>query len=264
MVDDEIVPVLIVGGGPVGLSCAVFLCRYGVHPLLVERHRGTSIHPRARGLNYRTMEIFRREGLEQAIRIGGSALAGVTWFLIVETLAGRELQRFRVNLGEQDATHQLSPTRRCMCAQDELEPVLLMRPASDRQVFPDILHRRTALRQRVKCRGLAAMRLAADRPLRRVPVREAPGWPLREWQLNSKPSHWEWAYSSYTPGQNLTHLFRSPQPRSPRGRQQARSPNRVQYGAHGIRGAPRFRISGTERPRYRSTPNRESSLRRSR
>jgi putative polyketide hydroxylase len=125
MIDDEIVPVLIVGGGPVGLSCAVFLCRYGVHPLLVERHRGTSIHPRARGLNYRTMEIFRREGLEQAVRIRGSALAGVRWFLVVETLAGRELQRFRVKLGEQDEAYQLSPTRRCMCAQDELEPVLL-------------------------------------------------------------------------------------------------------------------------------------------
>jgi putative polyketide hydroxylase len=107
------------------LSCAVFLCRYGVRPLLVERHPGTSIHPRARGLNYRTMEIFRREGLEEAIRMRGSAMAGVAWFLIVDTLAGRELQRFRVNLGEHDEVHQLSPTRRCMCTQDELEPVLV-------------------------------------------------------------------------------------------------------------------------------------------
>jgi hypothetical protein len=42
-----------------------------------------------------------------------------------------------------------------------------------------------ALRQRLN-HGLAAMRLAADRPLRREPVPKHRDWPLPEWQLNSK------------------------------------------------------------------------------
>ena len=58
------VPVLIVGGGPVGLTSALLLARQGIQTLLIERHPGTSIHPRARGINIRTMEIFRSVGLE--------------------------------------------------------------------------------------------------------------------------------------------------------------------------------------------------------
>jgi putative polyketide hydroxylase len=41
------VPVLIVGGGPVGLTASILLSRQGVHSLLVERHPGTAILPRA-------------------------------------------------------------------------------------------------------------------------------------------------------------------------------------------------------------------------
>ena len=53
------VPVLIVGGGPSGLCTSLLLSRLGIHSLLVERHSGTSIHPRARAVDVRTMELFR-------------------------------------------------------------------------------------------------------------------------------------------------------------------------------------------------------------
>jgi putative polyketide hydroxylase len=66
--DVERVDVLVVGGGIAGLSAALFLRRYGVDTLLVERHRGPSLLPRGRILNSRTMEIFRGYGLEPAIR----------------------------------------------------------------------------------------------------------------------------------------------------------------------------------------------------
>ena len=62
------VPVLIVGGGPVGLSASLLLARHGARSLLVERHPGTSIHPKARGINVRTMEVFRQAGAEDAVR----------------------------------------------------------------------------------------------------------------------------------------------------------------------------------------------------
>src|SRR5512136_2152238 len=62
------IPVLIVGGGPVGLSMSLLLSHHGIRSLLVEQHPGTSTYPKARLINARTMEIFRQLGIEHAIR----------------------------------------------------------------------------------------------------------------------------------------------------------------------------------------------------
>ncbi|HEY7340460.1 MAG TPA: FAD-dependent monooxygenase [Ktedonobacterales bacterium] len=121
------VPVLIVGGGPVGLAASLFLAEHGIRSLLVERHSGTSIHPRARGINFRTMELFRELGLEASIRAAGSELVANSGMLIVETLVGTE--RARIAMAEpfssSQSTGAISPTSGCMCAQDQLEPLLL-------------------------------------------------------------------------------------------------------------------------------------------
>ena len=61
------VPVLIVGGGPVGLTASLLLSRLGIRTLLVERHPGTAIHPKARGINARTMEIFHQQGIDSLL-----------------------------------------------------------------------------------------------------------------------------------------------------------------------------------------------------
>src|SRR5258708_13757133 len=75
----EDVPVLIIGGGPVGLTASILLSQAGVRSLLVERHPGTAIHPKARGINARSMEMYRQCGGEAAIRKAGlpPARAGV-------------------------------------------------------------------------------------------------------------------------------------------------------------------------------------------
>src|SRR4029077_15288544 len=62
------VPVLIAGAGPTGLSASLLLSRHGVESLTVERHPGTSIYPRATGINVRTMEIIRSLGLDEEVR----------------------------------------------------------------------------------------------------------------------------------------------------------------------------------------------------
>jgi putative polyketide hydroxylase len=126
------VPVLIVGGGVVGLSAALFLRQHGVETMLVERHAGTSIHPRARGVNVRTMELYRALGLGEAIRAAGAATPIHLGFLFGETLAqaidapvGKLVRRaLREVMGRDVSLGSASPERGCRITQDLLEPVL--------------------------------------------------------------------------------------------------------------------------------------------
>ena len=53
------IPVLIAGGGLVGLSAAMFLAQHGVSSLAIERLRGASQLPRAAFFHMRTIELFR-------------------------------------------------------------------------------------------------------------------------------------------------------------------------------------------------------------
>jgi putative polyketide hydroxylase len=66
-VETQSTSVLVVGGGLVGLSAAMFLAGRRVPTVLVERHVGSSPHPRAMGFMTRTMEIYRAAGLGQQI-----------------------------------------------------------------------------------------------------------------------------------------------------------------------------------------------------
>ncbi len=117
------VPVLIVGGGPVGLTASALLSRHGVPSLLVERHPGTSIHPKARGINPRTMEIYRQCGVDDAVRAAGLPPDKAQFIIWARSLAGEELER-RVPGRARAASASLTPARHCLCAQDDLEPVL--------------------------------------------------------------------------------------------------------------------------------------------
>jgi 2-polyprenyl-6-methoxyphenol hydroxylase-like FAD-dependent oxidoreductase len=61
-------PVLIVGGGPVGLAAAIELAWRGVDCLLVERRDGSIGHPKMNQVSVRTVEICRRWGVAQTVR----------------------------------------------------------------------------------------------------------------------------------------------------------------------------------------------------
>lgn len=125
----EHVPVLIIGGGIVGLSASLFLSRQGIRSLLVERHRGTSIHPRARGVNGRTMELYRELGLEEAIRVAGAELSpsfglytARTLKEVIEPLPRRTGPHGFPGTASFD---EISPATGNRVTQDLLEPVLL-------------------------------------------------------------------------------------------------------------------------------------------
>jgi 2,4-dichlorophenol 6-monooxygenase len=68
------IPVLIVGGGGCGLTSSLILSDLGVEHLLIERHAGTSILPKAHYLNQRTMEVFRQHGVADSIYAVGTPM----------------------------------------------------------------------------------------------------------------------------------------------------------------------------------------------
>ena len=123
------VPVLIVGGGPVGLTASIFLSLFGIESLLVERHPGTAILPKARALNARTMEMYRQIGLEDAIRAVAMPARFGGMVLWADSLAGAEINRLQSGRGLA-GNAALSATGSCGCSQDILEPVLRQRAES--------------------------------------------------------------------------------------------------------------------------------------
>ena len=122
---DERVPVLIAGGSLVGLSASLFLGRLGIEHLLVERHARTSHHPRGRGNNVRTMELYRTAGVEPLIRRAASVLAENHGILQADTLTGSEQEWLFKQIDPGGALSRLSPAGWCLCSQNDLEPVLL-------------------------------------------------------------------------------------------------------------------------------------------
>jgi 2-polyprenyl-6-methoxyphenol hydroxylase-like FAD-dependent oxidoreductase len=63
--------VLIVGGGPTGLTLAIDLGQRGIGCILIEQKDRPAFLPKMERVNARTMEIYRRMGLAQQIRAAG-------------------------------------------------------------------------------------------------------------------------------------------------------------------------------------------------
>lgn len=122
----EEVPVLVVGGSLVGLTASALLASQGVRHMLVERHRGTAIHPRAASFHQRTMEVFRSIGLQQEVEDAAAREFKQNGSIIsVDTLNGNELACFYRSFNE--GVEGLSPTSRLFITQIGLEPVLRRR-----------------------------------------------------------------------------------------------------------------------------------------
>lgn len=121
----EQVPVLIVGGGPTGLTLSVLLSRLGVQSLLVEADPGTCTHPQAHAVNRRTLEIFRSIGIEDAVHAQSDPLAqGAIRF--VTSIAGESLASLGGRLSESRIASRraASPCEGTSCPQDLIEPLL--------------------------------------------------------------------------------------------------------------------------------------------
>ncbi|KAH9904383.1 FAD binding domain-containing protein [Xylariomycetidae sp. FL2044] len=134
-------PVLIVGGGPVGLASSIALSQRRIPHLLLERRGATSIHPKAVAYNPRTVEYFRELGVEDAIlaqRAPAHLTSHTAWHTDIGP-SGRQIWERVAWNGNAAAYAEASPAEYVVLPQIRAEPVLLQRA---RELNPDgVLHR---------------------------------------------------------------------------------------------------------------------------
>lgn len=131
--DSESTSVLVIGGGTVGLSAAMFLASQGVQTVLVERHGGIPPHPRAVGWTPRTMELFRSVGVAQFVpEKGGAGGGGPPGRMRIESLAGEWFEESSWGPGKASGGAaaptepgiEYSPHGNAGLPQNKLEPIL--------------------------------------------------------------------------------------------------------------------------------------------
>jgi 2-polyprenyl-6-methoxyphenol hydroxylase-like FAD-dependent oxidoreductase len=117
-------PILIVGGGPVGLALACDLGLRGTSCLLIEQGEGLPDHPRATALNSRSMEFMRRWGIADAVHAAGTPDDFPHTALYCTSFTGYEIARIeRPSHGGREPIKQ-SPERPQRCNQLFLDPIL--------------------------------------------------------------------------------------------------------------------------------------------
>ena len=117
-------PVLIVGGGPVGLGLAADLGWRGVACTVVEQGDGSIAHPRATAENARTMELFRRWGIAERVKEAGTPPDFPHTVLYLTSLTGYEIARIDRPGHGGTARTAISPERPQRCNQLWLDPIL--------------------------------------------------------------------------------------------------------------------------------------------
>lgn len=130
--------VVIVGGGPVGLSAAILLAQRGIDVLLLERRGFTARFPRAHLLNVRTMEIFHAMGVADDIYAAGpkdERWHKVAWYTSVSgktAVDGVKIGDVPAWGGGADAVRyaQASPRRFANLPQLRIDPLLYAHAAA--------------------------------------------------------------------------------------------------------------------------------------
>jgi 2-polyprenyl-6-methoxyphenol hydroxylase-like FAD-dependent oxidoreductase len=131
---EKIEPILIVGGGPVGLALAGDLGWRGIRCLLIEQTDGSIYQPRMDLVGIRTMEFCRRWGLVGTVEASPYPRDYAQDNIYLTSLAGYELGRERFPGIGQAPPPPESPQRRERCPQNMFDPILREFAASQKSV----------------------------------------------------------------------------------------------------------------------------------
>jgi 2-polyprenyl-6-methoxyphenol hydroxylase-like FAD-dependent oxidoreductase len=123
-VDTRHVPVLIVGGGPVGLALAGELGWRGIGCELIEQTDGAIATPKMNEVNTRSMEFCRRWGIAEQVRACPFPDDWPLDIVFVTSLAGYELARMRRPSRTGPPPTDYSPERLQACSQMWFDPML--------------------------------------------------------------------------------------------------------------------------------------------
>jgi 2-polyprenyl-6-methoxyphenol hydroxylase-like FAD-dependent oxidoreductase len=133
-VHNDIVPVLVIGGGPVGLVLAGDLGWRGMACVLVEQSDGSIYQPRMDLVGVRTMEFCRRWGIVPAVEGSPYPRDYAQDNIYLTSLTGYELGRERFPGIGQAPPPKDSPQRRERCPQNMFDPILRAFAASQKKV----------------------------------------------------------------------------------------------------------------------------------
>jgi 2-polyprenyl-6-methoxyphenol hydroxylase-like FAD-dependent oxidoreductase len=133
-VQNDIVPVLVIGGGPVGLALAGDLGWRGIACTLIEQSDGSIYQPRMDLVGIRTMEFCRRWGLVPAVEGSPYPRDYAQDNIYLTSLTGYELGRERFPGIGQAPPPKESPQRRERCPQNMFDPILRAFAASQKNV----------------------------------------------------------------------------------------------------------------------------------
>ena len=118
------IPVLIVGGGPVGLALAGELGWRGIACTLIEQGDGAIVTPKMNEVNIRTMEFCRRWGIADAVHACPFPSDYPLDVAFVTSLSGYELARMPRPSRKDARPEPFSPMRLQVCSQMWFDPIL--------------------------------------------------------------------------------------------------------------------------------------------
>ncbi|KAJ1396997.1 hypothetical protein SESBI_32170 [Sesbania bispinosa] len=122
---DAVLPVLIIGAGPVGLVLSILLTKLGINCTVLERNKAFSKHPQAHFINNRSMEIFRKiDGLVEEIQRSQPPVDLWRKFIYCTSLSGSILGSVD-HIQPQDLEHVVSPVSVAHFSQYKLTMLLL-------------------------------------------------------------------------------------------------------------------------------------------
>jgi 2-polyprenyl-6-methoxyphenol hydroxylase-like FAD-dependent oxidoreductase len=118
-------PVLICGGGPVGLALAVELGSRGIECTLVERGDGNVTVPKMSQVSTRSMEFCRRWGIAEEVKKAGWPETHPGDFVYVTTMVGHEMFRQKYASYAERGDLGYTPEGPRQCPQIFFDPILL-------------------------------------------------------------------------------------------------------------------------------------------